>query len=225
MKNPVIELPEGRFLRIPVKTHILTSGEDMAQIIQKYALPQAQEGDVVVLSESPLAITQGRAIPIANMKIGLLARLLWRFVAKVPYGIGLRSPYSMQCAIDEVGGARIIFAAFFGLLGKIVGKKGWFYHVAGRGAATIDAAHTSPVAPYYDTVIMGPYRPEQAAQKLAKACGHEVAVMDINDIGGCQVLGASSGLDVSFMEKVMKDNPQGQGLELTPLCLVRRVEE
>jgi len=36
------------------------------------------------------------------------------------------------------------------------------------------------------------------------------------------MIGSSKGLSKHFMEKVMKDNPQGQGDELTPLCIVRR---
>ena len=36
------------------------------------------------------------------------------FVRQVPYGIGLRNPYSMQCAIDECGAPRILLAAVVG---------------------------------------------------------------------------------------------------------------
>ena len=84
-----------------------------------------------------------------------MAKLLSRYVAKVPYGIGLGAPTSMQCAIEETGIMRILFAAFIGAIGKLLGRKGDFYRVAGMQAALIDAATTSPVPPYTDTVIRG----------------------------------------------------------------------
>jgi hypothetical protein len=49
--------------------------------------------------------------------------------------------------------------------------------------------------------------------------------MDINDIGGCWMIGGSKGIDKAFMEQVMKDNPQGQGDELTPICIIRETKD
>ncbi len=221
--EPIITVAGRQFARIPVKTKILTAEDRMADIIREFALPQMKPGDIVTISESPLAITQGRAIPVSELKIGILARILWRFVAKVPYGIGLRAPASMQCAIDECGAGRIILAAAAGAIGKLFKFKGLFYIVAGMQAALIDAAETSPVPPYNETVIKGPLEPAKAAQEIADELGIRVAVMDINDIGGCWMIGASEGVSKHFMERVMKDNPQGQGDELTPLCIVRRI--
>lgn len=196
----------------------------MLAIAKEYALPLMREGDILSVSESPLAITQGRAVPVAELKIGPLAKLLWRFVAKVPYGIGLRSSSSMQCAIDECGGPRILLAALIGAAGKLLGIKGLFYRVAGKQAALIDASGTSPVPPYNETVIKGPLHPEREAQRIAEGTGYPVAIMDINDIGGCWMIGGSRELSRQFMEAVLKDNPQGQGDELTPLCIIRRVK-
>ncbi len=222
-RNPFINVQSVRFERIPVKTSILTAQDDMLEIIREYALPIMQEGDIISISESPLAITQGRAVPVAELKIGWLAKLLWRFVVKVPYGIGLRHPASMQCAIDECGGWRITLAATIGAVSKLIGRKGDFYRIAGKQAALIDACGTSPVPPYNETVIKGPLHPEKEAQRIFDATGHHAAIMDINDIGGCCMIGGSKGLSRNFMETVMKDNPQGQGDELTPICIVRRV--
>ncbi len=222
-RNPIIEVVSVKFERIPIKTRILTKDDDMLDIIKEYAAPVLKAGDVITISESPLAITQGRAIPVSELKIGLLAKILWRFVAKVPYGIGLRAPASMQCAIDECGAIRILFAAGIGALSKLIGRSGDFYRIAGMQAALIDAASTSPIPPYNETVIKGPLHPEREAQRIADAIGYQVAVMDINDIGGCWMIGASKGLSKNFMESVMKDNPQGQSDELTPVCLVRRI--
>lgn len=207
---------------IPVKTKILTEDDNIVEIVKQYTAGIAKSGDIIVISESPLAITEGRAVPEENIKVGLTAAILWRFVGKVNYGIGLRSPTSMQCAVEEVGRLRIIFAAFVSALGKLVGRKGDFYRVAGKQAALIDAAHTSPVPPYDKCVIKGPKEADKTAQLVKDETGYETAVMDINDIGGSWVVGKSSGIDVRFLEEVMKNNPQGQGDQMTPLCIVRR---
>lgn len=218
------EVYGNKFQLIPIKTKILDANDDMAEIAFAALEGILIAGDCVAIAESPLAITQGRAVRVADLRIGFLAQLLWRFVAKVPYGIGLRSPSSMQCAIDETGAGRIILAAAVSALGKLIGRKGDFYRIAGMQAALIDAAATSPIPPYDETVIKGPLDPAGAAQIIADKIGCPVAIMDINDIGGCWMIGGSTGISKEFMELVMIDNPQGQGDELTPLCIVRKLK-
>ncbi|MCF7794003.1 MAG: coenzyme F420-0:L-glutamate ligase [Candidatus Cloacimonetes bacterium] len=224
MNSKSIKVNNIEYLRIPVKTKILSPGDDILEVVTESTRDIIQPNDIITISESPLAITQGRAIPIKDIKVGWLANFLWRFVSKVKYGIGLRAPTSMQCAIDEVGSLRILFAAFIGGLGRLIGRrgKGDFYRIAGMQAALIDAAHTSPVPPYESCVIKGPKDPAKVSKRIKNATGNECAVMDINDIGGCWMIGGSDGIVKDFMEKVMLDNPQGQGDELTPICLIRK---
>lgn len=210
----------GPFLRFPVRTPVLTSESNLVEVIKSCALPVATEGDVLFISEKAVAVTQGRAIPEDQLEIGLTARILWRFVAKVPYGIGLRRPSSMQCAVNECGAGRIWLAAAAGALGKLIGRKGDFYRIAGPQAATIDAATTSPLQP--DCVIMGPKDPALVAEDIARAIGHGVAIVDVNDIGGSWVLGCSSAVNFQQVEAALKDNPLGQGTECTPMGWLRR---
>jgi len=104
----VIEVDGVTYARIPVRTHVVTDQDDILDVAQKYAGPLVQAGDIVVVSEKVVAITQGRAIPVERIRVSRLAKLLWPRVRQVRYGIGLRSPYSMQCAIDECGAPRIL---------------------------------------------------------------------------------------------------------------------
>lgn len=120
-------------------------------------------GDWIVVSESVVAVTQGRAVPESAIRIGLLAKVLWRFVRKVPYGTGLRRPSSMQCAINECGAVRILCAAVIGGITRLFGRRGDFYRIAGKQAATIDAAQTSPLQP--ECVIMGAGKPGRGCRK------------------------------------------------------------
>ena len=216
------QLPEGSFARLPIRTPVLVRSTDLIATITQFAVPHAKPGDVLFISEKAVAVTQGRAIPESEIKIGLTARILWRCVGKVPYGIGLRRPSSMQCAVNECGAARIWLAAIVGALGKMVGRKGDFYRVAGPQAATIDAATTSPLQP--DCVILGPKNPDKVASDVLRHTGLECAIVDVNDIGGSWVLGASAGVNRKLVEASLKDNPLGQGSECTPMGLLRRVE-
>ncbi len=220
-KPPVIEACGRRIRRIPVKTQVLLETDPMVETVKRYALPAAQPGDIITIAESPVAVMQGRAIPISKIKVGFWASVLWRFVKKVPYGIGLRAPWSMQCAIDEVGAPRIIRAAIAGAWGKLRGRSGDFYRVAGKQAAMIDAAHTSGVKEFYECVIKGPSDPDGTAQMLSKELGLPVAIVDANDIFGCAVVGVPHGLDVKLVQEAMRDNPAGQGAELTPIIILR----
>lgn len=219
-RRPVNRVIDGRsYERVPIRTAILTRADDIVAVADESTRKARHPGDVIVVSEKVVAVTQDRAVSEKDLKIGLLARLLWRFVKKSPYGVGLRRPSSMQCAINECGAPRILAATVVGALGKLVGRSGDFYRVAGVQAATIDAAGTSPLQP--DCVILGPKDPEGVARRIEAATGCRAAVMDINDIGGSWVLGASPGLDRKRLEAIMNDNPCGQKDEQTPICMVR----
>lgn len=220
-KPPVVEACGRSVRRIAVKTRVLNQGDDLIAAVREFAGPVLRPGDILTIAESPVAVTQGRAIPISRIRPGFWARLLWRFVKKVPYGIGLRSPWSMQCAIEEAGAPRIVRAALAGAWGKLRGRSGDFYRVAGPQVAMIDAAHTSGVKEFYDCVILGPREPEATAQALSEALGCPVAIVDANDIFGCKVVGASAGVDRALVEAAMRDNPAGQGGELTPIVVLR----
>jgi len=218
------EVAGRRFDRFPVKSPLVRSGDDLGELIARLVADRREQGDLVAISESVVAISQGRALPAATIHIGLAAKLLWRFVRRVPYGIGLRSPETMQCAINEAGLPRILLASAVGALGKLVGRRGDFYRIAGMQAATIDAASTSPVPEFNNCVILGPKDPEGVAAKLSQRIGMPVAIVDVNDIGGSWVLGASQGVERKLLEDVLRDNPQGQGAEMTPFVLVRELK-
>ncbi len=216
-----IEVGGRRYLRLPVGTHVVTETDDIVEVLARYAGPRIQPGDILFVSEKVVAITQGRAVPVEQIRVGILAKLLWPRVAKVPYGIGLRSPYSMQCAIDECGGPRILLAAVVGAAGKLLGRKGDFYRVAGKQAAMIDAAGTAGIDQFKGSVIKGPKEPDKVAQAIADRLGVGAAVVDVNDVGGSWAVGASRGVERRLVEAALKDNPLGQGAEQTPCGILR----
>lgn len=212
------------YLRIPVKTHLITDKDDMADVVLKYPKSQMKEGDILFISEKAVACTQNRAIPMEDIHPRKLAVTLSHYVTKTPAGIGLGIPETMEMALQECGVLRILFAAFCSVVGKLFGKKGWFYMVAGPKARGIDGPTAGTIPPYDHYVVLTPADPVGTAQRLSRALGHPVAIVDINDLGA-NILGFSeSSPSWDFLAKVLGDNPLGQSSECTPMGILRKAE-
>ena len=97
-----------------------------------------------------------------------------------------------------------------------------FYRIAGPQAAAIDGPTSYTIPPYNESATLGPRDPDGAARRLAAAIDQPVAVIDAND-AGCNVLGASPGIDRELVRRLFADNPLGQAREQTPIAIVRRV--
>ena len=210
------------YLRIPIKTHLITRNDNMADVVTQYAKGRMRPGDILFLSEQAVACTQGRAIPVEDIRPRKLAATLSRHVIKTPAGIGLGIPETMEMALRECGTLRILFAAFCSVVGKLLGKKGWFYMVAGPKARGIDGPTEGTIPPYDHYVVLAPADPRGTAKKLAQALGHPVAIVDINDLGA-NILGFSEKEpSMDWLAKALGDNPLGQGEECTPMGILRK---
>ena len=210
------------YQRIPVKTHLITNKDDYADVVVKYAKDKMQDGDILFCSEKSVACTQNRAIPMEDIKPRKLAVTLSKYVTKTPAGIGLGIPETMEMALQECGTLRILFAAFCSVIGKILGKKGWFYIVAGPKARGIDGPTEGTIPPYDHYVVLTPADPMGTAKRLAKALGHPVAIVDINDLGA-NILGFSEKEPtLEWLAEALGDNPLGQSSECTPMGILRK---
>jgi F420-0:gamma-glutamyl ligase-like protein len=224
-KNLIVEINGKKYARYPVRTHLITEKDnDYAEIIKKYAKDYLEPGDIVFIGERSLASSQARSYPKAEVKPGRLARFLVRFVTKSPYGIGLGSPETMQLAVEEVGGMRMLLAAFFAALTKPFGVKGVFYKIAGPQAKAVDGAADYVIPPYNTYVSKAPLNPGKTAGEISGKIGFPVVIVDVCDIGGW-VMGASRGVDKEFVVKALKDNPLGQTTEQTPFGILREIKE
>jgi hypothetical protein len=211
------------YARYPVRTHLVTSADtDAAAVVRRYVGALGDDLRLVAVSERMVAITQGRAYPIKDIRAGRLARLLERFVTRPGYGIGLGSAETMELAIREVGAPRILLAAAASAITRPFGVHGVFYRLAGPQAKAIDGPTSYTIPPYNQAATLGPKDPDGAARAIAAALDAPVAIIDAND-AGCAVLGASPGVDRRFVERLFADNPLGQAREQTPICVVREV--
>jgi F420-0:gamma-glutamyl ligase-like protein len=222
-KNLYIEFDGCKYARFPVKTHIVTKDDDIVVICKKYAGPYLQNNDLLFISERIVAISQGRAFPIQDIKPSLLAKFLVKFVHKSPYGIGLGSPWTMELAIKEAGVLRIIMGALAAAVTKPFGIRGVFYKVVGKHINAIDGPCDYTLPPYNKYAKLGPAEPDKVAKKIKTEINHDVVIIDANDLG-VAVLGKSDkNISDVFCKNVFKDNPLGQSSEQTPLCIVRKI--
>lgn len=216
---------DGRtFERVPIRTPVLMPGNDMPTVILEHGGPFLRPGDTVVLSESAVAIMQGRARDWRTIHPSRFARFLSSRVVKTSYGTGLRSPYAMQYAIELCGLPRILLALPAHVIGRLLGKKGWFYLVAGLNARMMDAEHTMGVKEFYECCIPAPADPPGTVKALKAATGYDMAICDINDINPAWCVATTLPKDRKrLLERSFDDNPLGQSDEQTPIGIWREL--
>lgn len=212
------------YMRIPVKTHVVLPNDDLDEVIVEYVPDLLEDGDIVFVTEKIVAISQGRAYPIDEVEPRKLATFLAKFVTKTPHGIGLGMPETMEMALQECGTMRILFAAGVSALGKLVGRKGDFYRVAGEKARAIDGPTEGTMPPFDTYVVLGPDKPKEVANRIKTLLDKDVivAIVDINDLGG-NILATSEDIDHDLLVDILKDNPLGQDDQGTPIGIIRKV--
>lgn len=222
-KSLTIEVDGTTYERYPIKTHVITDADDIRDVAEKYTKDVIEEGDILFISEKCVACTQKRAIPMEEIKPRPLAKLLCKFVYKSPYGIGLSIPETMEMALRECGTLKILFAAVCSAFGKLVGKRGIFYDIAGVKAKSIDGPCDCTIPPYNHYVVLGPENPDKVAAAIKERIGFDTLIVDINDLDG-SILGISDeSLDRELYARVLKDNPLGQSAQQTPMGIIRKI--
>ncbi|SCL91650.1 coenzyme F420-0:L-glutamate ligase [Sporanaerobacter sp. PP17-6a] len=221
VKKQIIEVENIHYARLPIRTHVITKQDNISNVAQQYAAKYIQEGDILFICEKAVACSQGRAIPLNRIHPSRLARILSRFVYKSPYGIGLGIPETMEMALREGGTIHILFAAFISAIGKLMGKRGWFYKIAGSRVSSIDGPTPYTLPPYNKCVVLCPDRSNEVAREVAQCLGVACVIVDVNDLGA-KVLGASdSRINQTRIARILRDNPLGQGVWQTPMGIIR----
>lgn len=232
--------------RYPLQTEKFSKETQMDEEISRYVLDFFKEleanGDAddkhategrrwnLTISEKIIAIMQGRSWFTWEIKPGFAARKLSKYVSRTPAGIGLGDPVTMQLAINEAGLPRIIFASAGGFVGKLAGKRGVFYNLAGANVRAIDGPTEYSVYPSNVSAKLPPKDPEKVAAHLKQVLlavlpenwaktFDGVVIMDANDIGR-NALGAAGSQSLEHYEAQFADNPLGQGTQQTPMAVV-----
>jgi hypothetical protein len=220
---------DGRvYVRIPVRTKLILRGEPLIRTIEEALADAGIElhmTDLLFVSEKAVSASQGRyyLLDSDELKPRLLARILSKFVTRTPAGIGLGMPETMECALRECGTGRILWASVVGALGKLIGRKGDFYRIAGPQARSIDGPTSGTIPPFNRAVSLGPENPGRVAERISRHFAVEAAIVDINDLGG-NILGLypeKGAWRGDLIVRILEDNPLGQGHEQTPVGVLR----
>ena len=221
-KNIEIEVNGKTYLRHSIKTRFIKQGENYIDIFKEYVTPIYKDGDIISSSEKIISLCQNRVIRREDIKIGLWAKILSKFASHPPTGVGVGETIKMQYAIDTVGIAKVLWASVASATTKIFGKKGVFYKIVGQEVSGLDGFYDHVWKEYGDIGIKMPDNPQKVCNEIKEKLGISCMIVDANDLGQ-EILGYS--YDIKLKEKelkeLIKDNPAGQGKELTPLILIR----
>lgn len=206
---------------IPIRTHLITQKDNIVEVVVSYTSTVTEPGDIIVIAESPVAISQGRAFFSSSVKSGLLARFLCKFPNKDG---SLATPQAMQLAINEVGILRILMGTVAAGLGKVVGRSGDFYRVAGKELAKIDdIAGTLP--PFDRYIVLGPKHPKKITDEIYKKTGITTVIADINDIECVDILAISGIVSEKQITEILKQNPLGNDDQQTPIVVLKKINK
>ncbi|MEP0923327.1 F420-0:Gamma-glutamyl ligase [Leptolyngbya sp. FACHB-711] len=210
--------PTTRADVLPIRTHLLTHLDDPVEIVKRYVMPHAQDGDVVTIGETPVALMQGRFRHPTEIKPGWGARRICYFFMPTS---SLATACGMQTLVDIVGPWRVLFAFIGGSIAKAVFKKpGMFYQWAGEQARLIDDV-TGTLPPYDQFIVLGPDRPQQVVERIYQETGLQAAIVDVNDLKAVKILAMTPGLSSDLLNQALLHNPAGNADEQTPIVLIR----
>lgn len=225
-KNVEIEVNGKTYLRHAIKTRFVKQGESYIDVFKEYVSPIYQEGDIVSSSEKIIALCQNRVVKREEVKIGFWAKFLSKFASKTEAGVGVGETIKMQYAIDTVGLFKVLWASFASAVTKLFGKRGVFYKIVGEEVSGLDGFYDHVWKEYGDIGIKIPENPSGVCNEIKEKLGISCMIVDANDLGQ-EVLGHSSDIDLTEEELkgLIKDNPSGQGKQLTPIILIRKKNE
>ncbi len=217
-KKELIEIPlKLGYKAIAVKTDLLGSFDNPIETVINYCKNVTKQKDILTIGETPLAIMQGRYISPQNLEYNLFSKILCYFFHPTS---SLATACGMQLLIDKIGITRIAFSLIVGFLFKCIGVKGIFYRLTGFESSLIDDI-SGTVVPYDKSIVMGPINTKLFCDKLSKQLEVEVAVVDVNDLGGVKILASSNNSVNNILKEILKVNPAGNSDEKTPIVLIR----
>lgn len=214
-----------RYLRLPIKTRLITVGDDLMELLKEYVAPHLQKDDILFVSEKIVCICQGRIIHRDAVKTSWLARFLASKVRNyygTPQfrGMGHGSAPAMQLLIEEAGYPRVLFAAAVSAVTRRF-IPGAFYYLVGKQAKSIDCPMSWTIEEFKEYAKKAPHDPNGVARTIKETFGVETVIVDANYRGAFS-LGKSSAISEKFIRELLADNPAGQDSEMTPFFLVRK---
>jgi hypothetical protein len=203
---------------LPIRTHILSAGDNPVEVMQRYVVSHAQPGDIVTIAETPIAIMQGNFYHPSDIHPKWLAKRLCYYFKSTS---SLATACGLQSLINESGAWQVAFAFIIGSIAKAIFRvPGVFYMLAGEQARLIDDV-TGTLPPYDQFIVLGPKNPQTVVDEIKAGTGLEAAIVDVNDLRRVKVLAATSGASEKLLNQALIMNPAGNASEQTPIVLIR----
>jgi hypothetical protein len=203
---------------LPIRTHILSAGDNPVEVMQRYVVSHSQPGDIVTIAETPIAIMQGNFYHPSDIHPKWLAKRLCYYFKSAS---SLATACGLQSLINESGAWRVAFAFIVGSFAKAIFRvPGVFYMLAGEQARLIDDV-TGTLPPYDQFIVLGPKNPQTVVDEIKAGTGLEAAIVDVNDLRRVKVLAATSGASEKLLNQALLMNPAGNASEQTPIVLIR----
>jgi len=221
-KSPTREVRGQTFVRIPVRTHRIMPGEDIVAVALRYCQNILAPGDVLVVAQRPVCMSQGRLIERSAVKPRPLARFL-ADVLQSTYPIGKRNPRYIELALDVGGGIRVCVAVLAQLATAWTGRKRDFEAVAGPNVTALKVPRGNAVPPSDTCYLLPPLSPQMIVTEMAQRIGVQVLMVSADECGHVAILAHTPGVDSKTLGQLLLDNPHGQGRELTPFVIVRLI--
>jgi len=214
----VFEIPiNNKYKAFAIKTDLLGCFDNPEDTVIEYCKGIIEKNDILTIGESPLAIMQNRYISPQNLKCSLFSKALCYFFHPTS---SLATSCGMQLLINKIGVTRITIALFVGFIFKLVGINGMFYRLTGSESSLIDDI-SGTVTPYDKSIVMGPLNADLFCKEVSNYLNIDVAVVDVNDLGGVKVLASSNKKVNKILKRNLISNPAGNGDEKTPIVLIR----
>jgi hypothetical protein len=210
------ELPPG-IVAIPVRTPLVHPGDDLIALVRQAISGIARPGDVLAISETAVAIAQGQAVAAEYVRPSRIAYALSRRAGALAT---VSQPESLQIVIDQVGVWKVLYASVMQVAGRLVGRRGMFYEILGEAITAIDG-YTGTLPPFERAIVFAPQNPDAFSQSVFERTGIACTIVDANDLEKAKVLGASSGVDRTSVERALLSNPHGNGDEQTPIVVLK----
>ena len=147
---------------LPIRTHLLGTLDDPAEVLRHYAGAVLQPGDVLTIGETPLAVMQGRYNHPA------ISALKPPGCSRLPSHQLLATACGLQTLIDNVGPARVLCAG-----SRAPPQAGGLQRLvlpAGRRAGLSDRRRHRHHAPYDQTIVLGPVQSEVCPTRRRIGC-------------------------------------------------------
>lgn len=224
-KKVIISANGRSYARHAITTHFVQIGESYIDLIEKYVKPVYEPGDILFSSEKVIALCQGRIVTEEEVRPGVWARFLARFVRQTPAGPGMGLPVKMQFAINHCGLGRVLWAAVCAAFDSLHGLHGTFYRMLGREIRGLDGFYGKEIPEYEHIGIRIPSEPDKVCDEVWQKTGVMMVIVDANDLG-IELLGRSGQLRHWPRYKLLNlvaDNPAGQSRQFTPFILVREL--